>query len=108
MGLGMQSWITRLKPSKFLSKRSKQDGGGIEKMFGIDAKDYYHYKKRDLKNLLKKEGSNEYKKQLIATLLAEKRKEDLIDILIAAIIIVIICILAIIFVPKLNSITLVN
>ncbi|MBN1822122.1 MAG: hypothetical protein JW833_15485 [Prolixibacteraceae bacterium] len=82
MGLGMQSWITRLKPQKFLSKRSKQDGGGMEKMFGIEVKDYYHLKHRDLKRLLEKEGSEEYKKQLLKTLINEKRAVLITNILV--------------------------
>ncbi len=60
-GMGYQRWIATLKPRKFLSKRSKPDGGGMEHLANRDIEDFFHLEKNNLENLLKKRYSKTYK-----------------------------------------------
>jgi len=60
-GMGYQRWIATMKPRKFLAKRSKPDGGGMEHISNQEIEDFYHLKKNKLENLLKKKYSLEYK-----------------------------------------------
>lgn len=75
MGLGMQRWISTMKPRKFLGKRSKPDGGGVENPFNHDINDYYHLKSVKLNNLGKKKYPLKYRLRLTKELRTEKRKE---------------------------------
>jgi len=75
MGLGMQRWISTMKPRKFLGKRSKPDGGGVENHFTRDINDYYHLKAAKLDNLAKKEYSGKYRLKLTKQLKVENRKQ---------------------------------
>ena len=53
-GMGYQRWIATMKPRKFLSKRSKPDGGGGDARHTPDIGDYYHIDKRDFSWLRQK------------------------------------------------------
>ena len=64
MGIGMQGWISKMKPRKYFGGRSKPDGGGGENLSGIDMKNYYHYKTNKLERLLQKKYSPGYQKKL--------------------------------------------
>jgi hypothetical protein len=79
MGFGMQSWISRMKPRKFLDrKRLKPDGGGGEKrIVSRDIEDYYTLKKNSLKNLLKKEYKGAYKNRLRLQLSKERHRQNM-------------------------------
>ena len=79
--MGYQRWIATLKPRKFLARRSKPDGGGMENKMGHDINDYYHLKPRKLDNLLKKKISPAYRKQLESEIKEEHHKRFLFDIL---------------------------
>lgn len=75
MGFGMQSWIYKMKPRKFLGKRNKPDGGGVENIAGRDIKDYYHLKPNKLTQLLQKKYSAKYREKLGAQIKEEKQKQ---------------------------------
>ena len=77
MGFGMQSWISKLKPRKFLGRRSKPDGGGGEKIITRDIEDYYTLKNSSLSNLLKKKYKGIYKTRLHRRLLRERHKQNI-------------------------------
>ncbi len=88
-GIGYQRWIATLKPRKFLGKRSKPDGGGMDNPFGHDINDYYHLKSAKLDNLAKKEYPIKYRLKLQKQFQAEKRKQILniiISLIVAAVI----------------------
>ncbi len=90
-GLGMQRWISNMKPRKFLSKRSKPDGGGMEHFTGRDISEYYHLNENKLENLLKKKYSPKYRLQQQKKFIAEQRTnfiKTLIGILISILILV--------------------
>lgn len=75
MGLGMQRWISTMKPRKFLGKRSKPDGGGMDSHFNRDINDFYHLNPVKLDNLAKKKYSGKYRLKLAKQLKAENRKQ---------------------------------
>lgn len=77
MGLGMQRWISNMKPRKFLGKRNKPDGGGGENPSGLDIKSYYHLKPNKLTHLLKKNYSSKYKEKLTFQIQEENRKQKI-------------------------------
>ncbi len=72
-GMGMQRWITTMKPKKFLGKKSKTDGGGGGNINDRSATEYYHLKNRKLDNLQKKKYPREYKAKLRLQLIRENR-----------------------------------
>ncbi len=74
-GMGYQRWIATLKPRKFLAKRSKPDGGGMDSLFERDINDYYHLKSNKLENLKNKEFPPEYREQLEKEIKHRKRKQ---------------------------------
>ena len=103
MGIGMQSWITRMKPKKYFGGRSKPDGGGGENLSGIDMKNYYHHKSRTsnkLERLLQKKYSPGYQKKLRKELKEENQKQNFY-FLISAVVIIIVFISLIIYLSKL-------
>lgn len=75
-GLGMQRWISTMKPRKYLGKRSKPDGGGGSPSAGTEVSSYYHIKKRDFSFLKNKTYSDGYKKELQSKLKADKRNNN--------------------------------
>lgn len=79
-GMGYQRWIATLKPRKFLAKRSKPDGGGMNNISGRDINDYYHLNPRKLENLLKKKFSLTYRKQLDSQIKEESHKQFIFSI----------------------------
>ncbi|MDX1283431.1 MAG: hypothetical protein R3182_00390 [Draconibacterium sp.] len=89
MGLGMQRWISTMKPRKFLGKRSKPDGGGGESKIGVDINEYYHLEENKLENLRKKKYSSSYKSKLNKELSRENRKRIIFLVLSCILIIVI-------------------
>ena len=89
MGIGMQSWITRMKPKKYFGGRSKPDGGGGENLSGIDMKNYYHYKSNNLERLLQKKYSPNYRKKLRKELKEENQKQAIYLWISVAVVIVI-------------------
>ncbi len=97
MGIGMQSWISKMKPRKFLDRRSKPDGGGGEKLATRDIEDYYTLEKRSLKNLLKKQYGGKYKRQLHKQLQKESHKQNIYLVLSFAIALIIIVLLILYF-----------
>lgn len=72
-GMGMQRWITTMKPKKFLGKKSKTDGGGGGNINNRSATEYYHLENRKLDNLQKKKYPREYKAKLRLQLIRENR-----------------------------------
>ena len=89
MGIGMQSWISKMKPKKYFGGRSKPDGGGGENLSGIDMKNYYHYKSNKLTKLLQKEYSPDYRKKLRKELKKENQKQAIYFIISVVIVIAI-------------------
>ena len=79
-GMGYQRWIATLKPRKFLAKRSKPDGGGMNNISGRDINDYYHLKPNKLENLIKKKFSPAYRKQLESKINEESQKQIILNI----------------------------
>lgn len=73
-GLGMQRWISTMKPRKFLGKRSKPDGGGGSAPMDINASSFYFLKKRKLNRLAKKKYSEKYKQELNLQLKRDRQK----------------------------------
>ena len=76
-GLGMQRWISNMKPRKFLSKRSKPDGGGGDARHTQDIGDYYHINKRDFSRLSQKQYSESDKAKIRAKLLNQKHMQNI-------------------------------
>lgn len=74
MGMGMQRWISNMKPRKFLGKRSKPDGGGMKPHFEQDINDYYHLKENKLQNLLQKKYAAKDKQKIKDQFEAEEQK----------------------------------
>ncbi|WP_372651104.1 hypothetical protein [Draconibacterium sp.] len=72
-GLGMQRWISTMKPRKYLGRRSKPDGGGGAASIGPEVNSYYHIKKRDFTFLKNKTYSDSYKKELRSKLKDETK-----------------------------------
>lgn len=72
-GLGMQRWISTMKPRKYLGGRSKPDGGGTAPSASADVKNFYHIKNRNFSVLKSKIFSAKYKQQLETELETEKR-----------------------------------
>jgi len=72
-GMGMQRWITTMKPKKFLKGKSKTDGGGGGTINNGNVAGYYHLDNRKLDNLQKKKYPLEYKAKLRLQLLRENR-----------------------------------
>lgn len=86
-GMGMQRWITTMKPKKFLKGKSKTDGGGGGTINNGNVAEYYHLDNRKLDNLQQKKYSPEYKSKLRLQLAGENRGRYLVlvlSILIAA------------------------
>ena len=81
-GLGMQRWISTLKPRKFMAKRSKPDGGGVDGVNGPSINDYYHLKPNKLDNLLKKKFSPAYRKKLESEIREENHKQFILILLV--------------------------
>ncbi|QGY43299.1 hypothetical protein GM418_06385 [Maribellus comscasis] len=80
-GLGMQRWISTMKPRKFLSKRSKPDGGGMEHLSNQEIEAYFHLKKNKLDKLLKKKYSLQYKEKLKRQISDEHRRNTIFTLL---------------------------
>ncbi len=101
-GLGMQRWISTMKPRKFLGKRSKPDGGGGDAPAGSKVSSFYHIKKRNFDKLKSKKYSKAYRQQLKEELDDENKKSY--QNMTASIVIAIIFVLLIIayFNSKLN------
>ncbi|MFV0590603.1 MAG: hypothetical protein ACK5M7_04405 [Draconibacterium sp.] len=76
-GLGMQRWITTMKPKKFLKGKSKTDGGGGGNINKGNVADYYHLDDRKLDNLQKKKYPGEYKSKLRFQLTSENRVRNI-------------------------------
>lgn len=72
-GLGMQRWISTMKPRKLFEKRSKPDGGGGTNDAKSTVADYYHLNKNKLENLNSKTYPKEYKHQLSEKIENDKR-----------------------------------
>ena len=100
MGMGMQSWISKMKPRKFFGGRSKPDGGGGENLSGIDMKNYYHLKSNKLTKLLQKKYSPNYRNKLRKELKEEHHKQE-IYFWISFIIVLVLFIALIIYLAKL-------
>ena len=81
MGFGMQKWLYTMKPRKFMGKRTKSDGGGVEGNYGPNISDYYHLKSNKLENLLKKKFSAVYRKKLESEIKEENRKQIIFNII---------------------------
>ena len=94
-GLGMQRWISNMKPRKFLSKRSKPDGGGMEHISNQSIEDFFHLKKNNLENLLKKKYSLQYQEKLKKQIISEHRRNIIFTLL--SIIISVVIFLALFF-----------
>ncbi|WP_297096049.1 hypothetical protein [uncultured Draconibacterium sp.] len=75
-GLGMQRWISTMKPRKYLGKRSKPDGGGGSPSAGPEVGNYYHIKKRNFSFLKSKIYSDSYKKELRSKLEEERKNSN--------------------------------
>jgi len=75
MGLGMQSWISKMKPRKFLGKRSKADGGGASNNSKFEIEDVYRLPPLKLNWLLQKKYPDNYRKKLNKQIDKEKRKQ---------------------------------
>lgn len=101
-GLGMQRWISTMKPRKYLGKRSKPDGGGGAPPAGPEVSSYYHIKKRNFSILKSKTFSDSYKKQLRSELKEETRKDNRKIILSIAVGLIIILLLFVYFNDRLN------
>jgi len=101
-GLGMQRWISTMKPRKFLGKRSKPDGGGGEPSAGPSVSSYYHIKKRDFSRLRSKVYSKAYKQQLNAELDEDKKNSVRLMIISVFVGMIFILILGAYFNSKLN------
>lgn len=80
-GLGMQRWISTLKPRKFMAKRSKPDGGGIDGDSGPSIGDYYHLKSNKLENLQKIKFTPGYRKKLESEIREENHKQFILNII---------------------------
>lgn len=76
-GLGMQRWIFTMKPRKFLSKRSKPDGGGGQARQSQTAGDYYHIEKRDFSWLKRKKYSENNKRIIKAKLFKQRQQQNI-------------------------------
>ncbi|WP_297088581.1 hypothetical protein [uncultured Draconibacterium sp.] len=101
-GLGMQRWISTMKPRKYLGKRSKPDGGGGEPSSGPGVSSYYHIKKREFSILKSKTYTERYKQKLQSELL-EERKSGYRTIVLSIITgLLIVVLLFVYFNPKLN------
>lgn len=98
-GMGYQRWIATLKPRKFLSKRSKPDGGGMDKMFQQDINYYYHFNSNSLQNLKNIKISHKYRKQLDNEIKTERRKTYLFNT-ISLVIALAVCISVLIYLLK--------
>ncbi|WP_340113388.1 hypothetical protein [Maribellus mangrovi] len=92
-GMGYQRWIATMKPRKFLSKRSKPDGGGGEARRSQDIGEFYHIKKRDFSTLGKKKYSESDKKRILSKLINQKHIQNIgfgIGLIIVAILVALI------------------
>ncbi|WP_167609974.1 hypothetical protein [Maribellus sediminis] len=76
-GMGYQRWIATMKPRKFLSKRSKPDGGGGDARHTPDVGDYYHISKRDFSWLRQKKYSQSDKRKLRAKLFQQRHQQNI-------------------------------
>jgi len=101
-GLGMQRWISTMKPRKFLGRRSKPDGGGGEASAGPDINSYYHIKKRDFSWLRSKVYSKAYRQQLNAELEEDKKNSYRLMVISVFVGLIFILILGAYFNSKLN------
>lgn len=81
MGFGTQRWISTLKPRKFLGKRSKPDGGGVDAEHRRDLSTYYHLEKNDLKNLGRIKYTPKFRRKLRSQIRNEKKKQTLYMVL---------------------------
>ena len=100
MGMGMQSWISKMKPKKFFGGRSKPDGGGGENLTGINVKNYSRTKPIKLTRLLQKKYSPGYRKKLRKQLKEDNQKQE-IYFWISFIVVLILFIALIIYIAKL-------
>lgn len=101
-GLGMQRWISTMKPRKYLGKRSKPDGGGGAPSAGPEVSSYYHINKRNFSFLKSKTYSDSYKKELQSKLEEETRNDNRKIILSIIVGLVIIFLLFVYFNDRLN------
>ena len=103
-GLGMQRWISTMKPRKFLAKRGKPDGGGGESMQKSYVEQYYTLKKSSTSKRMRKVNfTRTYKLQLLQKMRDENRKQLLITILSILIAIVIVGALCVYGVNKIQA-----
>ena len=77
-GLGMQRWISTLKPREFLGKRSKPDGGGVTSSFSRNINDFYHFNGYKMSTSRKRVYSSAYKSKLNKELQAENKKQNIL------------------------------
>lgn len=101
-GLGMQRWISTMKPRKYLGRRSKPDGGGGAASVGPEVSSYYHFKKRNLSYLKSKRYSEGYKNLLQSQLELARKKDNRMIIISVLIGLVIILLLFVYFNSHIN------
>ena len=99
MGLGMQNWISRMKPKKYFGGRSKPDGGGGENLSGIDMKKYFQFKSNKLERLLQKKYSPGYQKKLRKEL-KERNKKQAIYLIISVVVVIAIFVSLLLYLSK--------
>ena len=75
--MGMQRWISTMKPRKFLSKRSKPDGGGGDARVTPDIGEYYHINKRDFSWLRQKKYDQNDRRKLRAKLFQQRHRQNI-------------------------------
>ena len=76
-GMGYQRWIATMKPRKYLSKRSKPDGGGGEARRSQNIGEFYHIRKRDFSTLGQKEYSESDRKRIRAKMINQKHIQNI-------------------------------
>lgn len=101
-GMGYQRWIANLKPRKFLSNRSKPDGGGMENIIRQDINDYYHLRPNKLDNLLKKKFSPDYRTKLKSEIKKEHHKQNIFNVISITIAVLFIVAMFVFFSSKFN------
>ena len=77
-GLGMQRWISSLKPRDFLKKRSNPDSEGASSTRRSNIHDFYHYTSKKMASSHKGVYTKAYKAKLNSELKTENRKENIL------------------------------
>lgn len=77
-GLGMQRWISTLKPREFLGKRSKPDGGGVNNARKSIVNDFYRFNPKRIKTSRKRIYTKAYKTKLNSELKTENRRQTIL------------------------------